>query len=47
MKLITLEFQELSDRNKIVKELFDKRGWGYRSYNKNGKYYIEYGVVGK
>ena len=42
MKLITLEFKELKDREKVAKA-YNKRNWGYRSYNRNGKYYIEFG----
>ena len=42
MKLIQLEFETLKDRNKVARE-YDKRRWGYRAYNKNGKYYIELG----
>lgn len=42
MKLIQLQFETLKDRDKVAKE-YNKRNWGYRSYNRNNKYYIEFG----
>lgn len=43
MKLIQLEFEHWEDRKKVANE-YNKRHWGYRSYNRNNKYYIEFGL---
>lgn len=43
MRILTLEFTHLEDRNAFIKKYHKKYKY-YRLFAKNGKYYMEWGA---